>query len=77
MGVLACCRKDCENIVCERYSHEFGYLCDECFDELVNSGPITDIRHFIETERPSSTVHLEANARYSQVFIDRYKYNND
>lgn len=38
MGVLACDRNECENIMCDRYSREYGYICNECFVELVNSG---------------------------------------
>ena len=35
MGVMACNRNGCKNVMCDRYSEEHGYLCDECFDELV------------------------------------------
>jgi hypothetical protein len=35
MGVLTCDRRDCENIMCRRYSHKYGYICEECFEELV------------------------------------------
>lgn len=38
MGVMACARDGCENILCNRYHSGFGYLCDECFEELVNTG---------------------------------------
>jgi len=34
MGVMECNRKDCDNIMCNRYSQRFGYICDECFEEL-------------------------------------------
>jgi len=34
MGVKECRRKDCDNIMCNRYSQRFGYICDECFEEL-------------------------------------------
>jgi len=34
MGVMACNRKDCTNIMCDRYSFDHGYLCDECLEEL-------------------------------------------
>lgn len=35
MGVLACNRKGCRNIMCDRYSSRYGYICNECFAELV------------------------------------------
>lgn len=34
MGVLACDRRDCTNIMCDYYHHEYGYLCYECVSEL-------------------------------------------
>lgn len=38
MGVLSCDRHGCENIMYDRYSPKYGYLCNECFDELVAKG---------------------------------------
>lgn len=34
MSVLSCDRKGCKNIMCDRYSPTFGYICEECFAEL-------------------------------------------
>ena len=39
MSVLACDRNGCDNVMCDRLSHEYGYICHECFKDLVNSGP--------------------------------------
>jgi hypothetical protein len=42
MGIMECSKKDCENILCSRYSEEFGYLCSSCFSELsdeINKNP--------------------------------------
>lgn len=36
MGVLACDREYCENIMCDLVSDEYGRLCAECFEELVS-----------------------------------------
>ena len=44
MGVMACCRYDCENIMCDRYVSGIGYICDECYAELLvdkSKWPIT------------------------------------
>jgi hypothetical protein len=38
MGVLECDRRGCENIMCDRYSPKHGYLCNECFSEMVETG---------------------------------------
>lgn len=37
MGVMSCSRNGCNNIMCHRYSVEYGYICNECFEELVHS----------------------------------------
>jgi len=37
MGVLACDRAGCGNIMCDRYSSDFGYICDYCYEELKQS----------------------------------------
>jgi hypothetical protein len=49
MGVLECERLECPNIMCDRYSFRYGYICWACFDELVASGAGTDIKLFLET----------------------------
>lgn len=51
MGVLTCHRKGCENIMCDRYSHEFGYICEECFEELRNLSSDTDIKGFMDSPK--------------------------
>ena len=36
MGVLACDRKECSNIMCDTYIEEINsYICNECQDEFV------------------------------------------
>ena len=55
MSVLACCRRYCENIMCDRYSYEYGYICDECYNELEHvllQDPDHNITKFMDT-RPS------------------------
>jgi len=34
MGVMACSKNGCENIMCSRYADEIGYICYECFSDL-------------------------------------------
>jgi hypothetical protein len=34
--------------MCDRYSRSYGYICDSCFAELVESG-VTNYRYFMET----------------------------
>lgn len=49
MSVLTCSRYGCGNIMCDRYSYVYGYICEECFRELLDL-PV-DIRHFMETKK--------------------------
>jgi len=67
MGVLACDRNGCDNIMCDRHSQEHGYICYECFEELVSSGPTTDIESFMQSRRKPEAKD-EAMARYNVVF---------
>ena len=51
MGVMGCFRSGCERIMCYRYSHDYGYICDDCFDELVSLGINADIRQFMDSDK--------------------------
>jgi hypothetical protein len=71
MGVLNCNRHGCNNVMCDRVSPIHGYICYECFVELVESGPETNIRAFMESDK-KSPVNLEAaNARFNVEFPQR------
>lgn len=61
MGVLACDRKNCENIMCDRYSPEHGYICGECFEELIDSEMFITI--FMQTEREPKSGLLKVDRR--------------
>ena len=52
MSVLECERNGCENIMCDRLSHKYGYLCNECFIELCDSD--LEIKDFLKTEKQPS-----------------------
>jgi hypothetical protein len=47
MSLRKCSRRNCENIMCDRLSLKYGYICSDCFDELVYLGPKTDIEEFM------------------------------
>lgn len=67
MSVLACYRRGCENIMCDRCSPEHGYICDECFDELVQSGPETRVETFMATDKKNGSKE-SAFARFDVEF---------
>jgi hypothetical protein len=70
MSVLACCRGDCDNIMCSRYSSEWGYLCDHCFAELVHKGSRTDLLEFMEShlDRAPDVTYLDAYEKFDKEF---------
>lgn len=69
MGVMACYRRNCENIMCDRYSTEHGYICYECFEELVDTGPATDVKEFMNSPKKTVTNEREAaEFRYDKLF---------
>lgn len=72
MGVLSCNRRGCSNIMCDRASHTYGYICNECFEELVDSGPNTDIENFMSSRKDDSTCNNESSYnKYNEEFPDQ------
>lgn len=61
MGVMECDRKGCQNILCDRYNSTYGYICDECFEELENKPLPVDILQFMDTEKGelANTQHIK------------------
>ena len=74
MGVLACDRNGCENIMCDYYSDTYGYLCWECYNELLEKCDSISIGAFMYTRKDDSwsrtqqeNVQQEFKNRYSEV----------
>lgn len=68
MGSKKCDRNGCERAMCSRYSREHGYICDECFKDLVQTGPNTDIERFMKSPKPPPSRKEQAKARYEAAF---------
>ena len=68
MGVMQCDRMGCENIMCSRYHERHGYICDECFEELVNSGVQTDIAEFMMTEKDEPLDEKATREYFEKIF---------
>lgn len=72
MSVKACNRAGCENIMCNIYSPDFGYICCDCYEELCNllenaregANYCELTEEFMDTEK-----HTVANS--VQEFLDR------
>ena len=52
MGVLACDRRGCSNVMCNRYSIDFSYICGDCFDELSKYRYSINIKDFMDSRKP-------------------------
>jgi hypothetical protein len=65
MSVLACDRAGCDNVMCDRFSDDYGYICWECFNELTELGTL-DIQEFMYTPRP--TIHNPDPETYEKIF---------
>jgi len=72
MGVLACDRKGCDNILCDYVSGEHGYICWECLSELKAKG-MCDMGVFMESAKAEKD-NLDAWAAYvDATFKSRYE----
>ena len=64
MGVLTCSRGDCLNAMCDRFSYKYGYICDECFEELVRFATKGgDIQDFMDSPKSSEPFFSEDEIR--------------
>ena len=68
MGVMTCNKENCENIMCDRRSHLHGYICYSCFEQLISTGPATDISEFMKSPPTHSSQSEAAEARYNVEF---------
>jgi len=71
MSVLKCDRNGCENIMCNRYSKIHGYICYECFEELVKNGINTDIYKFMRSlKKEINNLPKTAFERFDIIFSE-------
>lgn len=53
-----CGRLGCENVLCDRYSAEFGYICSPCYVELnkkMTSGEVSGVYEFMNSNKESTS----------------------
>jgi hypothetical protein len=62
MSVLQCDRAECENIMCDRFSSQHGYLCGDCFDELLELGK-GRIEDFMKSPKPKEADRQQESYR--------------
>jgi len=70
MSVLACNRKDCPHIMCDRLHDEYGYICENCFEELVESGAETDLKKFFNSPAKKK-INKQASYAYFNALFPR------
>ena len=68
MGVLHCERNSCNNVMCNRCSPEYGYICDECFEELVALGTNSNIANFMASEKENSDNIKSTRQKLEEIF---------
>lgn len=71
MGVLACDRNGCENVMCDRYNPDLGYICNECFDELVHLGFVDLEAFFNSPKRSTLNPKIDYYKVYNEMFPSR------
>ena len=69
-GSTECDRNNCGSSGCSRYSDCHGYICYNCFEELVSLGPEASISDFMSSYKKelSSTEEEAAEARFNIEF---------
>ncbi len=68
MGVLHCARNGCSNIMCDRYSYTYGYICNECFEELVSSDKYDTFKGFMNSQKQKEQVVNDIRKRCEDEF---------
>lgn len=69
MSVLACARSGCDNIMCDHYSYEHGYICNSCLSEL-QAFPNVDIGYFMTTEPMTNPPNDDWRNYVLEIFQD-------
>lgn len=60
MGVMPCRKEGCNSIQCRKYNPKFGYICNECFNNLIKycnykkSISETTIQEFMDMDKSIS-----------------------
>ena len=69
---MECSRKECDSILCQSYSQQYGYCCYECLSEMKEAqltDPEFSIIKFMNTAKVVTVD--DANVDLSTVFINR------
>ena len=64
MSVMSCSRGDCTRIMCDRHSEEYGYICNNCFEELTSKGVTTNVSEFMDSRS------LGSNSEAARIYFE-------
>ena len=73
MGVMACSREGCQNILCNWYSYEYGYLCNECFRELMDT--VVEIEDFMDSPKRETNNRAFALQEHRRIVKRKFTSN--
>lgn len=76
MSLLACNRNGCDNIMCDIISDRYGYICDDCYNELKEKAGTMSISYFMKSpkksEHPTGARKKALEEIYDEFRFDRY-----
>jgi hypothetical protein len=65
MSAIPCSKVGCNNVMCDRYSYVYGYICRSCFVRLVGSK--VDIQTFMNTPKEEEEAFNYTKDRLSDI----------
>lgn len=68
MKVVWCNRKGCTSALCSSYSQKYGYICDECLDELCKQHPDVSIEQFMNTKKQTTLQKQKTAEQFRKLF---------
>lgn len=71
MGVKECDRRGCERILCDSYSSEHGYICEECKSELMDKvlqGESINVAEFMATPKAGKSSVVSSEFEVNEIF---------
>jgi hypothetical protein len=77
MGVLACSRIDCTEIMCDTYINDIGYICNYCKDEFKHyfdsNGVVAATEgNIIEELRKFMSIRKTSNDYDNKITVDEF-----
>lgn len=66
---MTCAVHGCDNMLCQRFSYRYGYICDRHFQQLIDLGPRVNVARFMAgSHRHPADRDQRAIERYNTEF---------